>query len=54
MDKKKTLEAVFSLLVVIGLLVGAGASYDNHITLTIALIVVAFIYASKQIKELGK
>ena len=54
MDKKKTLKAVFSAIVFACILIGAGAVYSHGVIGTIAMAVVAFIYASKQIKELGK
>ena len=54
MDKKKTLEAVFSALVLICLLGFAGAVYETHIVATLAVIAVACIHAVKSIKRLGK
>ena len=54
MDKKKTLKAVFSAIVFACILIGAGAVYSHGVIGTIAMAVVAFIYASKQIKNLAK
>lgn len=54
MDKKKTLKAVFSVVVIASILIGAGAVYSTHIYGTLALMGVAFIYANQQIKSLGK
>ncbi len=54
MDKKKTLEAVFSALVLICILGFAGAVYSTHIIATFAVVVVACIHAVKSIKKLGK
>lgn len=54
MDKKKTLEAVFSALVLICILGFAGAVYSTHIIATIAVVAVGAIYVVKQFKTLGK
>lgn len=54
MDKKKTLEAVWALIIMICLLGFAGAVYETHIVATLAVIAVACIHAAKSIKRLGK
>ena len=54
MDKKKTLEAVWALIIMICLLGFAGAVYSTHIVATLLVVAVACIHAVKSIKKLGK
>lgn len=54
MDKKKVLNAIWVAIVFGCILIGAGAAYQTHIVATGLISIVAFIYATKEIKKMGQ